>query len=218
MSKKYFSWSELSSWCYSQEEYIKQYIDGAPFVPNAKMKLGTIIHAAIEDPKYPWFAKIEDDAELEKVDVQMVQKVLRKLAIKRAEDREVPMTAKTPYGTSLFAIFDGFNRETGVLHEYKTTDKDKWNQALVDEHEQLSFYAYLYRLKFHGYFREMHLHAINVKKGTVTTFRTARGPKDIQYIADKIERVCDEIAQMGLWRKRLSRKEREKISPVTIPV
>lgn len=206
--KKYFSYSEMNQWDRDKSAYIRQYVDGVYDPPNQAMELGTIIHATIEDPKFPWLMAIQQKG-LD-VDIVSVRKAINKLMRKRGGEREFTMTAKTAFGTSLLAIFDGFQKSGRTLDEYKTSDHDSWNQYRVDTNDQLSFYAYIYHLRFHQFFQEMKLHAVNVKKGTVHTFKTTRGPKDIEYISDKIERICDEIHSAGLWEKRLSRKEREK--------
>lgn len=216
--KKYVSYSELRSWEYDRDEYYRQYILGEPFEPNAAMELGTIIHATIEDPKFNWLKELVDRG-YEEDRIKVVRRLVNKAMRKRPPKSEVTITAKTQFGTSLLAKLDGLDKKGRVLWEYKTTEKPgRWNQHSVDTNEQISFYAHVFRLKYHAYFSDIMLVAIDTLKGNVKTYHTARGPRDIDYMAEKVERLCDEIHQAGYWNLRLSKAERLSANQIALPI
>ena len=206
--KQYLSYSEYWLWKNDKERYIKQYIEGEPQPTNEKMRIGTMVHKVIEDKRYDWLKEARDMG-LSVEQVTKLRKIIDKIEPKRPQESEVVMRAMTSQGVKLLGIFDGFNKKGRELDEFKTYDTEyRWTQRVVDTNEQLSFYAYIYRLTYHTYFREIRLHAMNVKKGTVRTYITARGPKDISEIAYKIHECVNQMKREGIWTKRLSAHER----------
>jgi hypothetical protein len=207
--KKYFSHSEFYTWNKSREEYIRQYVNGEEMATNQQMILGQIVHKTLEDKRFEWLKELKINKLENKRKV--IRKVLDKAETKRPKESEVVMTAKTKDGLGLIGIFDGFDREMGALTEFKTTDNaERWNQYLVDINTQLSFYAWIYWLNFHDYFREIRLYAIDVAKGNIETFKTARSKRDIWDIEQRVNKAVGEIKRAGLWEKRLTREERSK--------
>jgi hypothetical protein len=214
--KRNFSYSEMHLWEYDRAAYERQYVLGEDQETTQKMELGTIIHAVIEEPRYPWLKELLEKGYTPR-QIAVARKLITKALRKRPVESEVVLTVKTPTGTSLLVKMDGLDRAGRVLTEFKTSDRAKrWTQWAVDTADQLSFYAYAYHLVYHAYLREIMLYFLNTTKGTMETFHTARGPKDLDHIATKIERVCDEIHAAGLWEKRLSRKEREKKNQLSL--
>ncbi len=210
--KEYISYSEMNLWYRDRAEYYRQYIQGIMKEPEPNQILGKIIHATIANPKYRWVKELKEQGYRGKRMV-IIRKLMNGLMTKCPPDSEVGMRAITRDGIKLFAIFDGLDREGRVLYEYKSTDKQMaWMQPRVDRDEQLSFYAYVYHLVFHNYFREIRLIRANTKTGKTKTFYTSRGPKDIEYIADKIRKCVQEMKDNDIWEKRLSSKERSMLS------
>lgn len=206
--KKYFSYSELRCYEQSPEEYYARYVLGEELPPTPEMELGTLIHAAIEDTEYGWEAEAKKLGHDEGYIAQLGS-LIEKARQERLPQAEATITAITPQGTELLSILDGFDPEQHRMQDFKTTrNRYRWNQRIVDENEQLSFYAYVYKLATKSFFREMSICCLDTSKVFVKPWYTVRGPRDIAHIADKIERTCDEIYRLGWWESRLSKEER----------
>lgn len=215
---KPLSASELQLWRKDKAEYHKRYILGEYEPQNPRMRLGTIVHAAIEDPTSPWLKALTDEGYSYET-VKAVRKILDKADKLRAPEREVGMRATTQNDIPLIAIFDGFNKNARTLDEYKTTENSKrWNQHAVDVNFQLSFYAYVYYLNFHSYFSEMRLHQLNVLTGNVRTFKTVRSKADIEIMDRLVHHAVVEMKNLGIWQKRLTKEERAKQNQLTMKV
>lgn len=212
---KALSYSELSSWLYSKDEWYKRYILGETEEPNSAMVLGKLIHSALEDPKYPWLMALK---QIKYKNVAPIRKILNKMANKTAPSREVRMTAETKEGIPLLAYWDGFDKKNKVLYEYKTSiEVGAWAQWKVDSARQLSFYSLMYKLKWHSFFREIRLFYLDLTRGTVETFLTARGPEDIKKVAQEITNAVIEMEANHLWDKRLTTQERNNLSQTKLP-
>ena len=204
---KSLSYSELSSFLWNKDEWKSRYIDGISEPPNDKMILGKIVHQSLEDEKYPWLMALKQ--QLPQQNPIPIRKILNKMSSKVAPAREVRVTATTKDGTGLLAYWDGFDKKERVLYEYKTSaELNQWQPWKVDFNRQLSMYAYMYKLKWHNFFREIRLFYLNTEKGTVETFLTARGPRDIDLVAREIKDAVAEMRSLGLWEKRLTKSQR----------
>jgi hypothetical protein len=116
-NKRPLSYSQLSSWEYSKEEWYDNYILNKRTVPNASMIAGNVIGDLIGTPKSPI---------KELVDIGT---------------KEYPLTARLG-DIKMIGFIDGYNPDTKVLHENKTSaTKYRWNQRKADEHGQLTMYA-----------------------------------------------------------------------------
>jgi len=185
--------------------YLRRYIEGIEDEPTPEQRLGKTIHSALEDMRYPWLKEVVRKKK------KVVRTLLDKMSSKKLPpEKEVVMTAKTKRGINLISIFDGFNKKNRILIEYKTSENEAWSQWIIDDHQQLSFYAYVYWLNYHAYLKEIILYFLNTKTGKIKTFKTVRSKRDLMYIADQIDQTVNEIKQAGLWEKRLSYKERKQ--------
>jgi hypothetical protein len=192
----------------SKKEYYDRYILGLPYEANRAQQLGKIVHAFIEDPRYRWLPELKSLG-YTKRDLYPIRKALSKLSPKRPPKSEVVLRGETKDGIKLLSIFDGLDKEERILYEYKTTSEDRaWSQYRVDYNEQLSFYSYVYYLNFHKFLKEIRLYQIDIKKGNVKTFYTARGPKDLDYIKVRINECLVDLKRLGWWELRKSQKER----------
>lgn len=209
MSSKPLSWSELHLWETSPEEHHQRYIQGIKSPTTPQQEFGTIIHTTIADRKFPWIKELV--VKQRPVQEQHIaRKILNKIETKRPKESEVFLVAQTFNGIPLVAIFDGLDKENRILIEYKTSGGAYWNQTTVDRHGQLTFYAYVYHLKFHSYFREIQLHRMHTKSGNVKTFYTARGPKDIEDMKNRVQYCYDQLMKQGLWHLRKSNRNQDK--------
>lgn len=211
--KKYFSYSEFYTWCNDRERYYQTYIEGVETPPNDAMILGSIVHETLENPKKEWIKELKENKMHKRIGV--VRKLLDKMEPKKIGQPEVSMIAKKD-DVKLFSIFDGFDKKNRILNEYKTSDKESWTQWRVDFNKQLSFYAWVYYLNCHSYFREMNLYFLDTKKGNVKTFKTIRSRRDIMLIEKEVLKAVDEIKKAGLWEKRLSREDRNKLNQLNL--
>lgn len=205
--KKYISYSEMRLWDLNQEEYIRRYIKGEEQEPNKEMILGTIIHRTLEDPRYE-FQKAMLDAGFNRRKIKTVRTLIDKMVPKLPPEREVKIGAQMAGDIELFSVFDGFDPEQRILYEYKTSENEIWNQRIVNYHQQLDFYAMVYYLKFHSFFREIRLFFLNTKSGNVKTFKTARSIRDINMASYRVQKFYQQMIDRGLWNKRLSREDK----------
>ena len=203
--KRHLSYSEFYLYLRDEKEYYRRYIEGEKFEPTPEMTLGTIIHQALEDKTYDWISALRE-ANMSRKRV-IVRKLLDKMERKLPVEPEAKVMSKTKSGVALFSIFDGLDRKERYLDEFKTSANEYWNQKMVDGHLQLSFYAWVYWPNYHSYLKEIRLHFLNTKKGTVKTFKTVRSITDIKKIEDQVEGVIKELQDTGLWEKRKSRHD-----------
>ncbi len=179
--KSYFSYSEMALFWQDRELYYKKYIEGLEIPTSKEQKLGKIIHKAIAEPRFNWILALKKEG-FPKSTALLTRKLLNKAFLYRAPAHEVEFfTQESKNLPRLYAVFDGFDKQNRILYEYKTThNPNKWRQWFVDINKQLSFYAYVYYLLFHSFFREIVLIRLNTETGTVKKFVTTRGPKDLQ--------------------------------------
>lgn len=117
--KRPLSWSALSSWSYSKEQWYDRYILGKKDAPNAAMLFGKETGERLaadplflpQVPRYPVFEK-----EL------------------RGRIGDI----------FLIGFLDAYNPSNHAFYEYKTSaGKDKWTQKSADKHDQLLMYKLL---------------------------------------------------------------------------
>lgn len=214
--KKFLSYSEYNSYMNYHDSYIDTYILGKDIErkPEEQLKidLGTAIHKWMADEKYPIMKQCRELG-LKNKEIVKMRKLLDKAENKRADEPEVSINAKLG-DISLGGFFDGIS--DGYLIEYKTSDEDKWFKNRVELDDQLSFYALMYSLTYHQYFKGINLYAMNTTKATCKTFKTARGPRDLAYIKGRIIECVKSMKKENLWDKRLSRAERDAINQKTL--
>lgn len=209
MSIKSLSWSELYSFEKYPDDWYAQYIEGKEKPPNNAMVLGNIAHSAIEKSLYRYDKELEAVGMEDKIPI--VAAIVSKISRVKLDSPEHFMRAKTRTGIGLYGFLDDFDSKNLILNEYKTSDIDeKWTQHIVDNHAQLNFYAYMLYLKRRKYFKEINLYFCHTGRGTVKKFTTARGPRDIHYIAQRIEAAVSKMKQKNLWELRLTREARIK--------
>lgn len=207
--KNYISYSELNLWEKDRNEYYRIYIKGEEKDENEPLKIGKIIHKTIENPKYDWLKELR---EMNYRNIMPIRKALNKLETKKMPEREVKYMAEMNDDIKLFCVFDGLDKENKVICDYKTSiNGNFWNQREVDYNKQLSFYALAWWLNTHGFFKEIILYAVDLSKGNVKTFKTARGRMDIDYIKNWTTKIVNEMKSAGIWDKRLSLKERSEL-------
>lgn len=115
--KKPLSWSAINSFRYDKKQWYAKYVLGEITVPSKEMEFGSYIGKRLETeedfmPEIPrCMAGMEYKIHCDFDDVQ------------------------------LLGYVDSFDEQNLILHEYKTSsNKKKWNQKSVDEHEQLTMY------------------------------------------------------------------------------
>lgn len=209
MAKSYVSYSEMRAFYWSKDEWYESYIKGKEFETNINVEIGSAVHNWMDDSRFP-INKTLLELGVGRRRIFKIRKMLNKAYSKKGKERECPAWAERKDGIKLFGLYDGFDRDSRVLKEYKTSpNADKvWSQSRADKDEQLSFYAMIYRLTFHSYFKEIQLVAMDTTRGNCKVFYTARGPKDIEYVEERLNNFIRIVKKEGLWLKRLSRKER----------
>ena len=232
---KALSYSEYYQYTHDGSAWYEQYVLGWEKSPNDKMIFGKKIHNEIENRLNAEDAKVREEQDkcliewLKEQGVELkrianIQKVLAKKELQHIKRkaiginvrREVAMGAEFD-GIPLFGYFDGLDVKFRLLDEDKTVEESgKWHQPRVDNNEQLSFYALIFWLNFHSYFREINLNQINTVKGTMKTFDTVRSKADIEEMKRAIKQIKEEMDYYGFWEIRLTSKERALLNQQTL--
>ena len=163
--------SQLATWIKSPKEYIKQYINGEPFVGNKYTEFGTKIHKLIEtdDPLTENIPKLK----------------YRELYFEKEWNNVI-----------LNGYIDSY--EIGEIIDYKVSKKGKWNPKIVKEHEQLKFYG-LWHFLEHGTLplvSILHIESDEVSSrmcltGEATQYNLQVKQEDIEYIISKINEFTE---------------------------
>ena len=211
--KQYLSFSECRLWYQNKDEYVRRYVLGQEQEPTKEQTLGKIVHAALEEPKYQWLKEMKQKGYSRKLQAN-VRTVLNKMNATLPPEREVVVTAKTKYGLNLLAVFDGLDRRQRRLYDYKTYSgkHEAFNQWIVDDHMQFSFYAWIWRLTYHQYFSDIEIDAINLDKATIKRYHTVRSSRDVEQVEAWANQAVREMRKEKVWDKRLSRAERNKLT------
>ena len=131
--RTYLSWSALSTWEFSKEEYRKKYILGEWEPPTKYMTFGKNVAEMLEKRICP-----------EDVKLHHVFNFIPDYPI-----REHKFNADCKIGKEnirLYCIFDGYDKVNHKIYEVKTGKL--WNPRKVRQHGQISFYSYAYWLKY----------------------------------------------------------------------
>ncbi len=186
--KDYLSFSQFSLFKLSPERYKRVYIDGIR-MKSKYMDFGSKIATALETA----VAKDSDD----------------KLAIKllpKAQEHEREFLVKFE-GIPLFGKLDGFTKKNELIIDEHKTGKNKWTQVMVNNSEQLTFYAIMVS-KFYSTPIEsirIRLHWIETFEdtdgaihltGQMLTFETRRTMRDLLNIYPEIKKVWEGIEQL----------------------
>ena len=125
-NRTHFSWSQYYLWKKSKREFYKRYILGEESKSNKYFAKGKELSRYLEKGEILHYS---NDPLLE-----TVGKLVPKLDIM---EEEIIVDLQ---GTKLLAFLDTISIDSTEFNEYKT-GKIPWTQLLVDEHEQLDFYA-----------------------------------------------------------------------------
>jgi len=211
---KALSYSEYFLWNRSRGEHYKRYILGEQDEPTMEMRLGSLVHKVIEEPRIKESAFEALDENVPSAKARNLKRLIYKAILLHPKESEKVIRAKLRdsegiyEGVSLLAIFDGYYKKDRVLREFKTTNNSHtWTQHRVNTNDQLSFYAYCYWLNYHKFFRQIELYRLNTEDASIKKYETARGWQDIIHIEQKIKKCVDEMVEAGIWHKRISSYE-----------
>lgn len=189
-----------------QAKWYKRYILGEQDEATDAMKLGKIIHKALEVPGFNWILEMRNMGASAKQRLA-ARKILTQMNFPPESKPEQPLIA-TDGDIKMFGIIDRYWPETRVMWEFKTTDRSStWTQYRVDTNEQLSFYAYMLWQSRREYFSSMHLAVLNTKIGSTRVYTTVRSRADIVMIKEKVQKTVEKMKLLGLWNRRVSHKD-----------
>lgn len=160
--------SQLSTWIKSPNEYIKQYLEGKPFIGNKYTRFGSLIHKHIEEND-------ETVAHIPKLE-------------KKEHYFERPYKQ-----TILNGYLDSY--EVGSILDYKVSKAGKWSQKDVDKNVQLKFYGF-WHYQEHNELPKVSLVHIESNEdnygdlyltGSVIKYDKAITEEDVKFIEQKIE-------------------------------
>lgn len=192
LPRGYLSYTQLRVWEYSPEEYVRAYLLGEERPTNEYMALGKKVAEALEGVVKP------DDVAIETI----------KMTIPKYHYHEYEFRVDCP------AVINGKKIKIPLLGKfdcYSTKQKigevksgQKWTQADADNLDQLTFYAYIYWLKYQKipalwlHWAETKRKQIETEDGTVEeliatgfvkNFKTKRTIKDFLGIHERIVRA-----------------------------
>lgn len=215
--KEYLSYSELDLWYRDKPEHYRRYVEGIFPEPTEQMKLGTMIHKVMEDPKYDWLKELREN--YPHIEIAPIRKAIDKLMAKRDKDgAEHEAKYRAELGDiKLFCVFDAFDKSERLLTDYKTSFRAKaWTPSRADYDKQFSLYALAHWLNTHSFFKTVTVRSIDLSKGNVETIETARDRMSIDFISKWIEIGVYDMKQAGVWEKRLSKEERDLLKAGTL--
>ena len=187
--KPYLSWSQLSTWEYSVEDYRKKYILGEWDPPNKYMEFGKKFAEMLEKGEKPTDARLLNALNF------MPDYPVREFKF----GEFCKLKGKKPI--RLYCIFDCLDPVNHKICEIKTGKL--WNQKKADEHGQVTFYAYAYYLK-HNIIPQTELIWVATEEkdggiqatGEVQIFQTKRTMKDLLAIHSRIEAAVNGISEL----------------------
>jgi hypothetical protein len=121
----YLSYSQLSLFKRSKEEYFEQYIIGKPFEGNAYTDFGTKVGEALEKDNYSDFSINEKET-------------LKKVTRLDLFERRTILNCK---GFYIVGYIDSLTSDFSRLIDYKTGGKKKESEYIKPEYTQLHLYA-----------------------------------------------------------------------------
>lgn len=131
--KDYLSWSQYSLWISSKREFWKRYGLNENRSANKFFSKGKELADAIDN---------DDDGEYSKDELLSV--ILQNLP--RLDFPEFELRVKMKNGETLLSYVDSGSADFSEFYEYKT-GKVPWTQELVNDHQQMLFYALGYYIK-----------------------------------------------------------------------
>ena len=121
------SWSQLSSYWYSKQQWANSYLFNTPFTPNAGMIFGNVVGDTLGLGKKK----------------SMVPKLEKHLIGEKEHSLTVRLNDRY-----LIGYADHYCPKKKILNENKTSQKKtRWNQVEVDNHGQLTMYALIILLR-----------------------------------------------------------------------
>jgi len=126
--KRSFSWSQYSSWDFGKKKWAEKYLFNEAFIASEVMMFGNVVGDTLGLGEK----------------LSMVPKLEKHLC----GEKEFPLEVKMN-DFKLIGYADQWCPETLHLNENKTSLKaDRWTQAAVDKHDQLTMYGLILYLKF----------------------------------------------------------------------
>ena len=187
--RPYLSWSQMSLWNRSPEEYKRVYIYGGERFCNGAMELGRKVAEGLENNG------VIDDDDIARLAIFMPQSPSKEYEIK-VEFQGIP----------LYGILDGFNPKCKrkIVRDNKTGTK--YTQGTADKLGQLTFYAILVLAKYGELPYKIYIDWARTEKdkygkfrltGDIKTFETKRTMQDVLLFYAKMKRTWQEIQQMS---------------------
>lgn len=191
----YLSWTQISLWLRSPEQYKRRYFYGEEEVRTDRMDFGSQVSRVLETGE-------ECDDEL----VNMLAMLLPKYEIPECE---IQVPFMTPDGeVVLLGKMDTYRKDPLAFREYKT-GTTKWSQKMAQGHKQLDHYAAILWLlekkipQIHLDWAKTHIEEDGsvTLAGDIQSFEVIKTIKDIlQYlaIAGRVAREIDEAYRKEL--------------------
>lgn len=178
------SYSSMDLFCRDKKAWIRKYVHGEEQFVTPQMKFGKRFAEAMEHRE-------EEHGD----DIEMIKPL-----IPDYKERELKVY-KVFEGKEFVGILDGWSPKK--IGEYKTGKL--WNQNMVDQSEQITFYAWLLDCPEYQPSEEMELTWVETKTedgfvsftGRVETFQTKRSRAQIDLMGRRAVRMYDEM--LSVW-------------------
>jgi len=184
--KRHFSFSQFNLYKQDPQAYFEKYVLGIEQITTPKMMKGKIFSEAFADRKYD-FKKALIDNGFKQKDCEVMAKALASIPDIGKKNCEVEIRVDNGE-MDLLGYFDGLLKDVAHLIENKFGEW-VYTQAIVDEMEQLTFYAMLYWLKYGVPPRRISLLWVNARTGVVLQFDTKRSVKQIKEFKKLVDYV-----------------------------
>lgn len=117
LPKRHLSWSQFDKWKRNPKQYMAEYFENGKKLDTKYLRFGKGIAKMIEDGSY--------------------KELIPDLHVYDKPEFQVNVTYE---GVNLLSYIDSYDETLNVFDEYKT-GKNPWDQAKVQKHGQLLFYA-----------------------------------------------------------------------------
>ena len=188
--KRPVSWSQVSQYWYSKNQWVESYLIGNRFPPDAGMVFGNVVGDTLGLGRKK----------------SMVPNLEKSLKGEKEHELSVKMN-----NTLLVGYCDHYCPEKKILNENKTSkNPNRWNQVEADNHGQLTMYALMLLLRDGTVPEnlEIWLNFIPVEerefggmwipdRNNFTRFKTTRTAKQCLEFGSKIERTLKDMEQFA---------------------
>lgn len=142
--RPYLSFSQMTKFEMSPEEYVRDYIYGQRFRPSKNMLYGSALATGLEDGEATGDPLLDLMAarlpKLERMDLPVEDPKGFEITFREGKTAKVPVLKTGNGSIPILALPDTSTADYTAFKEYKTSVR-KWTQKMADQSGQITFYA-----------------------------------------------------------------------------